>query len=163
VVDAGDVAVLDPHRHYAVDLPIDSDEQRRATIDLYHLDRPFGVALPPTAGQQASHLAGPHDGLKQYVFDSAAVAEGDDVRRQDVEQALQFPGFDPVVTDGAAIPAPQTAQTAQAGSRAPTTLPKPVRGGSCLQPGSATTRFKDVVLPKLVWGGRKNRPAWLRT
>jgi predicted enzyme related to lactoylglutathione lyase len=40
-----------------------------------------------------------------------------------------------------------------------TSLPKPLWGGVCLRPGSATARFGRAGLPKPVWGGgRSGRP-----
>jgi hypothetical protein len=43
--------------------------------------------------QQAGHLTGPHDGRLHGLHDSAAVAQEDDVRREQVEQALQIAGL----------------------------------------------------------------------
>ena len=44
-------------------------------------------------GQQAGHLVGPDDGPRDRLLDSATVTEQNDVRREDVEQALQVARF----------------------------------------------------------------------
>lgn len=112
MVEAGDVAVLDPDRQHAVDFPVDADEQPRVAVDLYRLDRAGAIAPVSAIGQQASHLAGPHDGPQKGVFDSAAVAQGDDVRGEDIEQALQVAGFDRALEGLHGRLTPQLAQLA---------------------------------------------------
>jgi hypothetical protein len=58
------------------------------------LDRHLGADPAQAGGQQTSHPVGPHDGPRHGLLDSATVAQQDDIRREDVEQALQIARFD---------------------------------------------------------------------
>jgi hypothetical protein len=73
---------------HAVDFPVEPDDQRRAAIDLHRLNRHLGADHVQADSEQASHSVGPHDRPQRGLFDSATVTQEDDVRREDVEQAL---------------------------------------------------------------------------
>ena len=76
------------------DLAVEADDQRRVAVDLGRLQRGRGGGDPAQPdGQQAGHPADPHDGHLRGLHDSAAVAQEDDVRREDVEQLLQVARF----------------------------------------------------------------------
>jgi hypothetical protein len=90
-VEPGDEAVVDPHRHHAVDLAVEPQYQRRVAVDLSRMQRRGAVEPAKADRQQAGDLAGSDDGPGHRLLDPAAVAEQDDVRREDVEQALQIP------------------------------------------------------------------------
>src|SRR5258708_3680135 len=92
-VEPGDETVVDPHRDDIVDLPVEPDDQRRAAIDLHRLDRYLTDDPGYADSQQPGHPRGPHDGPQQSLLDAAAVAEEEDVGREDVDEGLQVARF----------------------------------------------------------------------
>src|SRR5258707_15595794 len=72
----------------ACSLPASSGRTRRAV-----LQRRRGGDPARAGGQRAGHLAGSRDGPQDGLLDSAAVAQEDDIRREDVEQGLQIARF----------------------------------------------------------------------
>jgi hypothetical protein len=59
-------------------------------VDLHRFGRHRTVEPGQTYSQQAGDLADAHDGPHRGPLDAAAVAQEDDVRREEVEQTLQI-------------------------------------------------------------------------
>src|ERR1700722_1321680 len=92
-VQPGDKAVLNAHRHNGVNLPVQPDDQCRVAIDLCRVQRRSGDDPAQPGRQQAGHLASPHYRSQDGLLDSATVTEENDIRSEDVEQALHVAGL----------------------------------------------------------------------
>ncbi|GGY42789.1 hypothetical protein GCM10010299_56380 [Streptomyces tanashiensis] len=89
-VETGDEPVVDAHREHGVDRAAQQDEQRRVAVDPGRAE--CRRAADPAQG--ACDRTGPDGGRQCGPYDSSTVGEQDDVRREDVEQALQVARLD---------------------------------------------------------------------
>src|SRR3954451_1484545 len=124
-VQAGDEAVVSAYRQDGVDLAVEPDDQRWEAVDLGRLQRGGGRDPAQPGGEQAAYLFGPGDGHPDGRHDPAAIAQEDDIRREDIEQALQVTRFGRPLERPDRAPA-RSAAPAPAGAASRDVRPRPV-------------------------------------